>query len=102
MTANQKLTEAAKRKKLERETLKELEQLRLKALEPRTVGVPEAARLTEISVPGYYAAAKRGEVPGRYIGRRIVVPKVQLEKFLAGEPWKAEQLVPASDKGSTP
>lgn len=53
-------------------------------LRRRTYSVHEAAKLTGISVPNYYKLAKQGKVPARHIGeRRIVVPKVQLEQWLA-------------------
>jgi excisionase family DNA binding protein len=54
-------------------------------LAERVLTVPEAAALLRISTRSYYAAAARGEVPARHIGRRIVVPGAQLARFLGGE-----------------
>lgn len=50
--------------------------------EPLIYTVAEAAALLGISEWSYYEAIKRGDLPGRRIGRRIVVPKVQLERWL--------------------
>jgi excisionase family DNA binding protein len=50
---------------------------------PLTVTVARAAELLGVSEWTYREALKRGEVPGRHIGRRIVVPVAQLEQFLA-------------------
>lgn len=53
--------------------------------EPLTYSVTEAAAILGISEWTYYEAVKRGELPARKIGRRIVVPKIQLEQWLAGQ-----------------
>lgn len=50
--------------------------------QPLTYTVTEAAALLGISRSFYYEALKRGEVPGRQVGRRWVVPKVQLDAWL--------------------
>lgn len=50
--------------------------------EPLTYTVPQAAALLGISAWTYYEGIKRGELPARKIGRRIVVPKVQLDAWL--------------------
>lgn len=55
--------------------------------EAKTVSVEQAARILGISTPGYYKQAQAGRVPGLRIGRRIVVPRDQLEAFLAGS-WQ--------------
>jgi len=47
--------------------------------------VEEAAALLGISRTSAYLAAQRGELPSRMIGRRRVVPRVSLERFLSGE-----------------
>jgi excisionase family DNA binding protein len=49
----------------------------------RAKTVPEAAEIIGVSVRTYYAAAARGEVPAVRIGRRVVVPDLALERFLA-------------------
>lgn len=53
--------------------------------EPLTYSVPEAAALIGISEWSAYEAIKRGEFPARKIGRRIVIPKIQLDAWLAGQ-----------------
>lgn len=53
-----------------------------------TISVPEAAEMLGISPWTYYEAAKRGDLPSLKIGRRILVPKIQLEEFVAGT-WRS-------------
>ena len=55
-------------------------------LAERVLTVPEAAKLLRIGTRSYYAAAQRGEVPAVRVGRRLLVPGVQLERLLAGRP----------------
>jgi excisionase family DNA binding protein len=50
-----------------------------------TLTVEEAATLLGISRAFAYEAVTRGEVPSIRIGRRILVPKVALERLLAGD-----------------
>lgn len=52
--------------------------------EALTYSVPQAAVLIGVSEWSYYEGVKRGELPGRKVGRRIVVPRIQLEAWLAG------------------
>ena len=47
--------------------------------------VEEAAALLGISRTSAYLAAQRGELPSRMIGRRRVVPRLALERFLLGK-----------------
>ena len=49
---------------------------------PLTYTVAEAAALIGISRWSYYEGVKRGELPARKVGRRVVVPRVQLEEWL--------------------
>ena len=52
--------------------------------------VPEAGELLGVSRAHAYLMVKMGQIPIIKLGRRIVVPKVALEKMLAGaEPVKA-------------
>jgi excisionase family DNA binding protein len=44
--------------------------------------VPEAARLLGISKDCAYDAARRGDLPVRFIGRRVVVPRTALLRLL--------------------
>lgn len=45
--------------------------------------VEEAAQLLGISRSFAYEAVQRGEIPSMRIGRRVLVPKAALERFLA-------------------
>jgi excisionase family DNA binding protein len=47
-----------------------------------TYTVAQAARLAGVSVSYYYRAAHQGLVPAIFLGRRIVVPKAALRRFL--------------------
>jgi excisionase family DNA binding protein len=47
-----------------------------------TYTVAQAARLAGVSVSYYYRAAHQGLVPAKFLGRRIVVPKAALRRFL--------------------
>jgi excisionase family DNA binding protein len=44
--------------------------------------VTEAAKLLGISPTTAYEAARRGELPVRVIGRRMLVPRVALQRLL--------------------
>lgn len=45
----------------------------------------ETAKELRLSRNGTYEAIRRGEIPSIRIGRRIVVPRVALQKKLLGE-----------------
>ncbi len=47
-----------------------------------TWDVPEAARRLGVSPGYYYRAAKRGKLPVKRLGRRLVVPKAALLEIL--------------------
>lgn len=49
-----------------------------------TLTIPEAAKRLGLSRNGGYEAARSGEIPSIKIGKRILVPKVALERLLAG------------------
>lgn len=53
--------------------------------EPLTYTVREAAALLGISAWAYYEAIKKNELPYRKVGRRVVVPKVQLDAWLSAK-----------------
>lgn len=57
------------------------------AIERATYSVPEAAAILGCSRSHYYLLFSRGEVPGLRCGNRIVVPRLQLDRYLNGEPW---------------
>ena len=45
----------------------------------------EVAMLLNLSVPSVLKGIQCGQIPSVRIGRRVLVPKVQLERFLTGE-----------------
>jgi excisionase family DNA binding protein len=47
--------------------------------------VAEAADLLRLGRNSTYAAIQRGELPARRVGRRWLISKDALERFLAGE-----------------
>jgi len=49
-----------------------------------TLTVEQAGRELGISRNSAYEAAKRGDIPTIRIGRRILVPRLALERMLAG------------------
>jgi len=49
-----------------------------------TYNVREAARLLGLSKNSAYQACLKGEIPHLKIGKRILIPKVQLERLLLG------------------
>ena len=53
--------------------------------DPETLTVPEAAAVLGIGRDLAYRAAARGELPTIRIGRRLVVPRAQLDRLLSGK-----------------
>ena len=49
---------------------------------PCTISVPEAARRLGISRSFAYQLVQRGELPSVRFGRRIAVPRQELERFI--------------------
>ena len=58
--------------------------------------VPEAARLLGISKDCAYDAGRRGDLPVRVIGRRVVVPRTALLRLL-GEAHAPDRQHPSPD-----
>lgn len=50
-----------------------------------TLSVEECAKLLGIGRNSAYEAVARGEIPVIRVGKRLLVPKAQLEKLLFGE-----------------
>ena len=51
--------------------------------EPRVLPLyPDVAQILGVSRCAIYAAAARGELPTLKVGRRILVPKAALDRFL--------------------
>lgn len=53
--------------------------------ERKTITVEEAGRLLGISRATAYQAVKTGELPTIRIGRRLLVPRVQIDRMLGRE-----------------
>jgi excisionase family DNA binding protein len=52
---------------------------------PHTYSVPDAGRLLGLGRNAAYEAARRREIPVLRFGRKLRVPRVALERLLAGE-----------------
>ncbi|TPM11530.1 helix-turn-helix domain-containing protein [Mesorhizobium sp. B2-3-11] len=50
-----------------------------------TLTIVEASRRLGIGRNQAYEAARKGEIPSIKIGKRLLVPKVALERMLSGE-----------------
>ncbi len=66
----------------------------LTAQERLAYTVEEAARLLGISRTSAYLAAQRGELPSVLIGRRRLVPREALDRFLAASTPTATPITP--------
>jgi len=63
--------------------------------------VEVAAQLLGISRSFAYEAVQRGEIPSMRIGRRILVPKAALERFLAASGGSPKSTEPSQPPGIT-
>ena len=52
---------------------------------PDVLTIAEAARRLRVGRNSAYEAARRGELPVVRIGRRVLVPRLALERLLAGD-----------------
>jgi excisionase family DNA binding protein len=59
--------------------------------ERRSLTVPEAGAELGISKSAAYEAIKRGEIPSIRIGRRIIVPRVALDRLFEQPGGKGEE-----------
>jgi len=59
--------------------------------ERATYSVPEAARVLGVSRNTAYEAIKAGQIPALRIGRRIVVPRQEIDRLLSASPAPAAQ-----------
>lgn len=66
--------------------------------EARTITVPEVAKLLGLSRNGAYVAVRNGEIPSIRIGRRVVVPKLAIERLLDGGAVEPQQPPPGSKR----
>lgn len=57
----------------------------IKQPEPRCWTVSQAAIVLGLPLNGVYAAIARGQIPCIRIGRRVLVPKAQLEAMISGD-----------------
>ena len=55
----------------------------MKRTPPATYTVTEVANLLRIGRNSAYEAIKRGDLPALRVGKRLLVPRVALEKLLA-------------------
>jgi excisionase family DNA binding protein len=55
-------------------------------MERRTFTVEEAGQILGLSRNSAYSLAKDGSLPTIRLGRRLLVPKVALDRLLAGDP----------------
>jgi excisionase family DNA binding protein len=53
---------------------------------PLVLRVEEAAQVLTIGRNACYEAIKRGEIRARKIGRRLLVPRAEIERLLRGAP----------------
>jgi excisionase family DNA binding protein len=53
--------------------------------ERKTYDIGEAGRLLGIGRNQAYEAARRGDIPSIKIGKRVLVPKLALDRLLRGE-----------------
>ena len=53
---------------------------------PAVLDVAEVARILKIGRRQCYQLVRSGELPSLRLGRRVVVPRVQLERLLEGQP----------------
>jgi excisionase family DNA binding protein len=60
-------------------------------VERLTVTVPEAAKLLGISRMSAYTAVREGVIPSLRIGRRILIPRLALERLLAQASQRADE-----------
>lgn len=54
----------------------------MQAADQRVFTVEEAAQLLRIGRNAAYLAVKNGQLPSHRLGRRIVIPKVALDRWL--------------------
>jgi len=47
--------------------------------------VQEVADLLRLSRNSTYAAVRKGQIPSRRIGRRVLIPRLELERLLLGK-----------------
>lgn len=57
--------------------------------------VREGAEVTGLSDTALRKAIKRGQIRSVRIGRRILLPRIPLERLLAGEASKKDEPIPA-------
>ena len=57
--------------------------------------VREAAELTRLAVSTIRLYIRKGELKGQKLGRRIIISRGELERFLAGNSGKVTELFPS-------
>ncbi len=66
--------------------------------EKLTLTVDEAASCRGIGRNSAYEAIARGEIPAIKVGKRLLIPRVALEKMLSGNDSKSDEAI-EKDKG---
>jgi excisionase family DNA binding protein len=61
------------------------------------VGVPEAARRLGLSARTVATLIARGELPSRKVGRRRIIPVVELEGFIRRDPTDSGRQEPVEE-----
>jgi excisionase family DNA binding protein len=59
-----------------------------------TISVPEAAQLLGVSRMTAYSAVREGTIPSLRIGRRVLVPRVALERLLLAQADRQHETSP--------
>ncbi len=62
----------------------------VKVMEKQTLTVEEAAKMLGISRNSAYEGVRSGEIPSIKVGRRLLVPRTALERFLANPDGTAD------------
>ncbi len=60
-------------------------------MERATYTIEEAAEILGIGRSSAYQAVRTGQIPTLRVGRRLLVPRVALERLLEREPGKANE-----------
>ena len=63
-------------------------------MEKLTISVPEAAQLLGVSRMTAYSAVREGTIPSLRIGRRVLVPRVALERLLLAQADRQHETSP--------
>ncbi len=71
-------------------------------MERATYTIPETARILGVSRSSAYQAVRVGEIPTIKVGRRLLVPKVALERMLVEAGADVHECDSGSDQATRP